>query len=214
MKITDWIAISTGIIALVGSILTFVGTRQSIKASKKSSEKSNEISLKLGNMTVETQGKQRLIETISTQRVEWINKIREYFSQFSKVTYKMALVRSNGKEVESELQHELYYLVNHIELFLNPTEIITKKFIEKKDVVARYLLRDNVPFSWETYSSGMHDLHYIEQVILKAEWKRLKEETKSGNEVINMEEIHKEIARNIDINKYNAVLRQDYENNS
>lgn len=213
MEATDWVALIAAGIALIGSCLTLLGNRQAIKASKESSAKSNEVAVRLGEMSAETQGKQRLIETVSAQRVEWINRVRDYFSQFNKVTFQIAEKRSENQEF-GDINYELVYLVNHIELFLNPTEIITKKFIERKDVLSSYLLNDREGFSWNYYSSLMYELHYIEQVILKAEWKRLKEETKTGIEVANMEEIHKVTAQKIDLAKYTAILKADFEKNS
>ncbi|WP_223588964.1 hypothetical protein [Neobacillus bataviensis] len=212
MKPTDWVALIAAGVALIGSLLTYLGTRQSTRASKESSKLSNEVSMKLGNMTAEIQGKQRLIDTVSTQRVEWINKVRENFSEFSKVAYNLALVRSKEEKIQEELQYDLYYLINHIELSLNPTETITKKFVEKKNNLSTYLLNDREPFSWVLYSEFMNELHYIEQVILKSEWKRLKEETKSGSEVDDMEIIHKQTALKIDPEKFNSILKQDFEN--
>nr|WP_106784337.1 hypothetical protein [Lysinibacillus timonensis] len=210
MKITDWIALLAAGIALFGAILAYLGVRQTVKASRESSEKSNDVSIKLGKLSEQSQGKQRLIETVSAQRVEWINKVREYFSQLSKVLHIIAVKRSNNEEI-SDIQFDLIYLVNHIELFLNPTEIITNKFIEIKDEISNYLLNDKGCFSWNRYRELMLDLHYLEQVILKSEWKRLKEETIQGSEVKDMEKIHKEIAEKIDPKRYMSLLKKDFE---
>lgn len=211
---TDWVAIVAAAVALFAAFLSYSGTKKTIKASEESSKNSNEVSVKMGVLAAETQGKQRLIDTVSIQRVEWINNVRVNFSQHSKITYSIALKRAKNEEIPVELLQELVYFVNHIELFLNPTEIITKEFITQKDLVSNYILEDRSPFSWEIYSRQMHNLHYIEQVILKSEWKRLKVESKNGSEVDDMEKIHKDTAKKIDEEKYSSLLKCKYESQS
>jgi hypothetical protein len=52
----------------------------------------------------------------------------------------MAKKISEGIDIPDELHFDLIYYVNHIELFLNPIETITKKFIELKDKVSGYIV--------------------------------------------------------------------------
>jgi hypothetical protein len=166
--------------------------------------------LQLGNLTAETQGKQRFIETISAQRVQWINSVRDNFSHLSKITYTMADIRERKEQIPDTLKNDLYYYVNHIELFLNPAEDITKVFIDLKDNVSQYLLSDT-DYSPALYEELMHNLHYVEQVILKAEWKRLKTETQDGAEVKKMKKIHRKTAQKIDKERYERLLKHYYE---
>ncbi|GKU82916.1 hypothetical protein [Niallia sp. NCCP-28] len=210
---TDWVAIGAALVALLGSGLTFFGTKKSIKAAKESSDASNQTSERLAILEAETQSKQRLIEVVSTQRVQWINSLRENFSQLARVTYQMTNLRERNEDVPNELDIELNYYVNHIELFLNPTEELTKTFIVIKDTVGNYLM-SHAPFDIRRYGAMMQDLHYLQQVILKSEWRRLKLESTTGTEVDDMEEIHKMIAKKINENNYNRLLRNAYEGNN
>ncbi|MGF2616353.1 hypothetical protein FZC84_01045 [Rossellomorea vietnamensis] len=214
MENKDLIALIAALLAFAASLISigtsFYRTGKSIKASKESTEASNNVSLQLGNLTAETQGKQRFIETISMQRVQWINSVRDNFSHLSKITYTMADIRERKEPIPDTLKNELYYYVNHLELFLNPTEDITKVFIELKDKVSHYLLSDTA-YSSSLYEELMHNLHYVEQVILKAEWKRLKIETLEGTEVRKMKKIHRKTARKIDEERYDLLLKNYYE---
>ncbi|MEH6948306.1 hypothetical protein V7068_14795 [Bacillus sp. JJ634] len=221
-----WVEIVTALAAIGAALIAYAGNKKTIKASKESSErsneisrnyndiyeKSNEISEKLGNLAAETQSKQRLIEVVSTQRVEWINKVRENFSLYSQQIHKIALIRSNNKALTDDLLCELTYLDNLILLLLNPREVITKNFIKHKKILSKYVLNDKGDFRFEEYSKMIENLHFIEQVILKSEWGRLKIESMSGSEVKNMEKIHKETAEDIDPEKYNLFLKKEYEN--
>ncbi|QZN75512.1 hypothetical protein [Paenibacillus sp. DR312] len=155
-----------------------------------------------------SQGKQRLIETVTKQRIEWINKIRICFSEYSELMERISMIRSSGNKID-DLQFQLSYLSTHIDMLLNPKEVITQRYIEKRNQIKRYLLDDySNEYSPAEYYSMMLDLQYLQQVILKSEWKRLKRESSSGKEVNDMNTIHLETAEDIDPGRFIRLLHK------
>ncbi|MBL4978722.1 hypothetical protein [Bacillus halotolerans] len=134
-----------------------------------------------------------LIDTISAQRIEWVNQLRDKFVQFNKLvkdqSYTMLKLRNETPMVESELiekVHNLNAAINHIELLLNPNEFYAKKLTDRlKDAV--HIIFDDEEFIVEDFRDCVDDIGLIQQVILKAEWKRIKEETKRGRELTDVE---------------------------
>ncbi|SEB27557.1 hypothetical protein [Paenibacillus sp. 276b] len=155
-----------------------------------------------------SQGKQRLIETVTKQRIEWINKIRLCFSEYSELMERIPVERTTDNKI-GELQFKLSYLCTHIDMLLNPKEIVTQRYIEKRDQIKRYLWDDySKEYSPVEYYSMMQDLQYLQQVILKSEWKRLKRESRSGKEVNDMNAIHFETAEDIDPGRFIRLLHK------
>ncbi|MCY7771228.1 hypothetical protein MOB66_07055 [Bacillus haynesii] len=134
-----------------------------------------------------------LIDTISAQRIEWVNQLRDKFVEFNKLandqSYIMFKLRKETPMVESELiekVHNLKAAINHIDLLLNPNEFYAKKLTNRlKDVVG--IIFDEEEFRRKDFRDCVKDIGLIQQVILKAEWKRIKEETKRGRELTDVE---------------------------
>jgi len=159
----------------------------------------------------------RYIDSINAERVQWINKIRDLFSEFDKTAYIMGQNIVLAKPNENEpLNQELIYLSNQIELFLNPTEVISKAVINKQNNIMLTIVANNSTFNATEHGFNLFDLRYLQQVILKSEWKRIKEETKQGKEISKQEikDIYIEIATAIDIDSYNELLKVPFEEES
>lgn len=157
----------------------------------------------------------RYIDSINAERVNWINKIRELFSEYDKIAYIMGenIDKGTSKINENgELYKELIYYNNHIELFLNPTEVITKEIIKLQDTISNNLLYDD-PTKIEQLPEELLNLHYLQQVVLKSEWKRIKRETKKGKEIRkeDLRDIYIEIAITIDSDRYEQLLKVAFE---
>lgn len=151
----------------------------------------------------------RYIDSINAERVNWINKIRELFSEYDKVAFLMFENNNQSKFSENdELHKELIYLNNHIELFLNPTEVITKELIKIQNQISLDIIKVRNVFEEDFY-----DLHYLQQVVLKSEWKRIKKETKKGKEMRknDLRDIHIEIATAIDPIRFEKLLKEPFE---
>ncbi|MDZ4607580.1 hypothetical protein ORM91_11875 [Bacillus cereus] len=162
---------------------------------------------------------QRFIETINAERVKWINTLRDTFSEYNKIAYIQLNVLSDlqfkgASTYESELK-QLIYLHNHIDLFLNPAESITKKFCDIKNIVTKDLHSDtpNQNVNYGNVGLLLEDLHFLQQVILKSEWKRVKEENMIGKEITDqrMNEIYVSIAQKIDNERYNNIFNSNVE---
>lgn len=154
----------------------------------------------------------RYIDSINAERVKWINKIRELFSEYDKIAFLMGENITCGRHSENkELSKELVYLNNHIELFLNPTEVITREVIKLQDNISRSVKSGNI--NSQQLEEQLYNLHYLQQVILKSEWKRIKNETKKGKEIRkeDLRDIYIEIATTIDSDKYELILKEPFE---
>ncbi|RVT56436.1 hypothetical protein [Niallia taxi] len=159
----------------------------------------------------------RYIDSINAERVKWINTVRDLFSEFDKTAYLMGQNILMGKSSENEiLKKELIFLSNQMELFLNPTEVISKAVIDKKNSVVLALMAFNPTIDGREQGLFLFDLRYLQQVILKSEWKRVKKETQKGKEVSKQEirDIYIEIATAIDIESYNVLLKVPFEEES
>ncbi|PGA23613.1 MULTISPECIES: hypothetical protein [Bacillus cereus group] len=163
---------------------------------------------------------ERFIDAISAERVKWINTLRDKFSEYNKLVHIQmngidSIVNLNGRSIEElkieELRkraYEITFLHNHIELFLNPTEPVTEKLLQTQDKVTRYLTAtDYNMFNYEEVKQWALNLHYLQQVILKSEWKRVKEENEKGKEINDqrMNEIFINTAKKIDSDKYESL---------
>ncbi|MFH7833845.1 hypothetical protein [Bacillus luti] len=160
----------------------------------------------------------RFIDTISTERVKWINDLRDNFSEFLKLVHMQAAdfdrIKSLGIDSinRDELRNrsiEISYLKNRIHLYLNPTEIITKKLIEHLEDIADVLCTFDInAFDFDQVDDLVQNLGYLQQVILKSEWRRVKEENEKGKEIDDkrMDSIYLETAKKIDPSKYNKLI--------
>jgi hypothetical protein len=157
----------------------------------------------------------RYISSVSAERMKWINNIRDLFSQYDKIavlqiTRFNELIHYKNTKIE-DVSNELIYLNNHIELFLNPTEIVTVKLMEIQNSITEQLLNDfPLPqFNDKELSKKLLLLHYVQQVILKTEWKRIKKENKLGKEITDedMNDMFKKTALSIDEMKYNLIFK-------
>ncbi len=162
-------------------------------------------------------GKNRFITHINTERVMWVNKVRDIFSEFNKSSYIQSQLRKKyGSQipVDDDLSNELIYLVNHIELYLNPRETVVKKLIELQEKITVNLINYNRDFLMNSYEQSGLSLHYLQQIILKVEWKRIKNETKKGRELNDseMKSIFINTAKEIDGGKgyYDEILKGLY----
>lgn len=150
------------------------------------------------------------IENVNSERVKWINAIRELFSVYNKTALLqhhrlMDLEREDKSSIE-DLSHDIIHLNNHIELFLNPVETPSKKYMEIQHNITAMLI-GTAELNNDLIAKNLLDLHYLQQVTLKAEWKRVKEETKKGKEIKDkkIREIFTETAKKIDSLRYEKL---------
>jgi hypothetical protein len=191
-KIAAESAADSAMIAATAAIIgALIGATVSIFAAAVNSKTAK----KVGTINAGELEKRRFIDTVSTERIKWINEVRDKFAQYNKIVFIMGketavikLTRQEGKGYKESLDlnksyDELIYYENLIDLFLNPIEKETK--VIKKHMK---MLRDNITeykrnFDPDEFENAFENLLYAQQVILKAEWKRLKEEAKKGEEL-------------------------------
>jgi hypothetical protein len=160
----------------------------------------------------------RFIDSISVERVNWINTLRDNFSEFLKLTHLQLndFDRMVGRGMESidegeliKRSSEITYLHSRIFLFLNSTELTTQKLILiQNDIVSALCNGDTSKYNGENIVAWVEDLIYFQQVILKSEWRRVKEENKKGKEIDEkrMNSIYVETAKKIDIQRFNKFF--------
>lgn len=223
-----------GILSLGGVLYTVHNTRKNVNKTnnlkkelesqgnnlkKELADQTNNITKELGEKNLKALEQKRYIDAISAERVKWINTVRDAFSEYNKYAYiQMNLLTDKqillGSKHKPQLM-ELIYWHNHLELFLNPVEPITEKFREIKEKTTK-ALHTETPiqhFDYDDVGSWLVDLHFLQQVILKSEWKRVKEENKLGEEITDerMNEIFKKTAEKIDKERYDSIFNDDTE---
>ncbi|MGX5485235.1 hypothetical protein ACWKS0_19050 [Bacillus cereus] len=211
--------IITAIVAIVTIIITSV-------ISIRTTRKSNELAKDLGEKNLKALEQKRYIDAISAERVKWINDMRDRFSEYLKLAHiqmndldKLKFdILDKGKthpEVKKsalELRDqyfEIVYVSNYIFLLLNPKEPVTEKLIRLHEEITTALNIKNIDaFIYEDWEPVVIDSSYFHQVILKAEWKRVKEENKKGEEIDDtaMNDIYITIAKNLDEDVYNKYF--------
>ena len=152
--------------------------------------------------------KSRYMETISKERTRWIEKVRECFSGFNHKQYELSTkiagtdlheVSKEDKEEIEKLDRELRLELSRIGLYLNGKEIPTKIFFDKSDELIKYItlrFKDNHPVDFKLMKNFLVPLMKAEDLILKAEWRRVKTEVENGKEISTdeMQKIFDEVA--------------------
>ncbi|MGX5485234.1 hypothetical protein ACWKS0_19045 [Bacillus cereus] len=199
---------------------------QSNNLKKELANQTNEITKDLGEKNLKALEQRRYIDAISVERIKWINNLRDSFSDFLKnVNLHMSDIYKLDKEkqevdvegtLEKEKQEvdvekmrerlgEIIYIGNHIYLLLNPTEPICKEIRILQNQIFKSLEKFNVPdFDYKKVNDLIDKLSFYYQVVLKAEWKRVKKENKRGKEIDKkaMDSIYKETLAKIGAEAY------------
>lgn len=181
------------------------------------------VTIIIGLLNLRAAKSNRFISTINAERLKWINNVREVFSQFNKncYIYADAVLEArydNGEEIKEEVvkkaEHtfqEILYYLDLIKLYTNPTEVLSAKLHLAIDYMVNEILEKD--FDTDEYKEMKEDIHYYQQVILKAEWKRMKREAKLGRELDEeeMEEIFISTSSEIDKERYFKFLKEEFE---
>ncbi|MHC8516739.1 hypothetical protein [Sporosarcina sp. ITBMC105] len=166
-------------------------------------------------MTVSTNKKQRIITSIGTQRIDWINKLRGEFVNYNSRCLKYELIRfsqsvglNDSYDVAKDYQAVLSSQ-NHIELLLNPRELFVKELIKEMKAQTDLLLGGN--YDKNKVESSKNRIGDLQQIILKAEWERVRIETEEGKQVktSEMESILRNTALKINRKVYSELILND-----
>ncbi|PGV52667.1 hypothetical protein COD94_30675 [Bacillus cereus] len=169
--------------------------------------RNNKIAKELGEKNIKSGEQNRYIDAISQERIKWINIMRDRFSEFLKVIHiQISDIKGlqDGKgnvdeKLVEERFYELSYISNNIRFLLNPTEPVCKEIGKLQKRVIRATRKGSISnFDSKQVIDSVQDLAYFYQVVLKAEWKRVKEENKKGEKIDDetMEKIYIMVEKN------------------
>ncbi len=205
-------------VAVASVITSVVVGRYSYRASKSAEETSH----KIGKQNIKALDKSRYIEIISKERSEWIHNVRNIFAEFNE-KFQLITTEMNSELSYSEISSKLLKQYNDlrlvwakINLYLNPTEVVSDKLKIEVALIFLYLNpneKEYKNFDQDLLISIFLNVTYLQNVILKSEWRRLKKEVEKGHEleIKEVEEIYKEIAKKHSESKYQKLLKKDME---
>lgn len=114
------------------------------------------------------------INTITSERIKWINSIRENVSEFCGKARFLAYWGDESPDEKKDRIKELNYLFNLIRLQLNPKGEADQKIFN----VLKAITGVASPNSVEAYCKKEEELVTLVQEYLKTEWDRVKKEAK------------------------------------
>ncbi len=119
------------------------------------------------------------INTVTSERVKWIQHLRDNISTFCGLTYTWSASQLAGTEGEKEILKEIDKLRHYIRLQLNPDpDADLDRQIEKLIVQVPDLTNET---KQEELKAALNDLVATGQKLLKAEWEKVKAESKRGD---------------------------------
>lgn len=185
--------------------------------------RNSKITKELGEKNLKALEQRRYIDAISVERIKWINEMREKSSEFLKVTHlqsndflrwRNADIKEIKQDMLMERSAEIASLCNQINLLLNPTDFISKELIVLQNEVSVLLSNSKLSeFDFEKLKEKIIDIGYLYQVIIRTEWKRIKEENKDGTELSEerMNKLYFNTAKKIDDEHFNKLFNKNRE---
>jgi hypothetical protein len=117
------------------------------------------------------------INTVTSERVKWLDKLRESISSFCGLTYTWSVSRLEGKPNEAEVLKEIDKLRHLIRLQLNPDGTYDRAI---EALIARIPTLTHETQAKEL-EKALSELVEVSQKLLKAEWEKVKEESMRGS---------------------------------
>jgi hypothetical protein len=105
-----------------------------------------------------------------------------------------------------ELSEELIKTTHNTELFLNGDEVYSNASISIMKNLRSDILNSNMTV--DQFNNTLKQLIFAQNIILKAEWKRVKEETSIGDFLseVRVKEIFIEVAIKVDGDMHNFII--------
>ncbi|MGN7489462.1 hypothetical protein [Bacillus altitudinis] len=132
------------------------------------------------NNSSENNRKSMITSTITKERAAWLNRLRDAFAEFNGCTYRMMRLETkiSAKKIYksaefSEIIVTMQKTQSYIELLLNPGEVPNKILFNRMKKCISQLT--DTPMNFE-FTKTYKEVEYVQQVILKSEWKRINEE--------------------------------------
>ncbi|PXX96668.1 hypothetical protein [Halomonas sp. LBP4] len=117
------------------------------------------------------------INTVTSQRVKWIEQLRQDISTFSGLTYTWSASSMEGKPQEFDMVREIDRLRHVIRLRLNPRGKHDNRIETLLEEIPRY----TDPSQSAKLAAALNDLTTTTQLLLKEEWEKVKKEAECGN---------------------------------
>lgn len=206
----DWITIVAALLAAAAAIIAAIVT--SATAGKTARD------------TITNLKERRYLDAIITQRMKWIDEIREAFIMFESISSKaqILIVTSYGEYNQKELSKmsfgyalELQEIINRIMLLSNPTEewfneLYDKMIKQKLLFVSGRFENGFTEDEMALYNDLAVQIQFLELSILKSEWKRIQLETESGEKLKSdeMKSLFEKAAKSISRELYNDLFKK------
>ncbi len=117
------------------------------------------------------------INTVTSQRIKWIEQLRQDISRFSGLTHTWCFSELEGKPEEHDVLKEIDRLHHVIRLRLNPAGEHDKKIEQLLDKIPRLTHISKR----EELVQALNELTSTTQLLLKQEWEKVKAESKYGD---------------------------------
>ncbi|HEY1721741.1 MAG TPA: hypothetical protein VGG27_10880 [Magnetospirillaceae bacterium] len=126
--------------------------------------------------SIRTNRRAAFINTVTSERVKWIGKLRENLSKFVGLTHQWLSVHGSDRDKAEELVGQLNVLRYEIKLQLNPTSSLDRAIIELVNEIPDVVTRPDRTIA----HASMDKLIEYSQVLLKTEWEKVKQESQRG----------------------------------
>lgn len=117
------------------------------------------------------------INIVTSQRVQWIEQLRQDISTYSGLIYTWSASNMEGKPEEFEMVRDIDRLRHVIRLRLNPKGSHDKQIEALLDKIPKY----TDPSQSAKLSDALNRLTVTTQLLLKEEWEKVKREAEHGN---------------------------------
>ncbi|MCP4988090.1 MAG: hypothetical protein GY928_19195 [Colwellia sp.] len=117
------------------------------------------------------------INSVTAERVKWVNALRENISKFAGLTYNWVISEvEEGSDESKEILKEIDQLRMLIQLQLNPNEELSQKIIAWIEKVSQNTHKSQKEQLKECLKGMVTDV----QSLLKEEWDTVKDEARKG----------------------------------
>lgn len=124
-----------------------------------------------------TTRKNNFINTVTNQRIQWIEQLRQNIASFLGLTHTWCESEIEGKPEEIEILKELDRLRHLIQLRLNADATIDRKIAALIKKIPDLTQSSQKP----ERKKAMEELSDLSQQLLKEEWEKVKKESKDGD---------------------------------
>ena len=131
------------------------------------------------NLVANYRGTRRtsFINTVTSQRVKWIEQLRQDISAYSGLTYTWCFSDLAGKPEEYEVIREIDRLRHVIRLRLNPEGTYDQRIEHLIEEIPKYTDSSQR----DMLTKALDELTTTTQLLLKEEWEKVKREAEDGN---------------------------------